>query len=135
MKRTINQYDLGSFVETEFEYHSSLNEAPRKKADQYDMNDLVEIETMLQDVLNELFARTKIVAILHKSESMTIVKSNDEYKSDIYVINSTALAKAVHNLRHTSKQELENIFNTTVLTDTTRSLASMESYDLLNLIK
>lgn len=135
MKRTINQYDLDSFVETEFEYHSSLNEAPRKKADQYDMNDLVEIETMLQDVLNELFARTKIVAILHKSESMTIVKSNDEYKSDIYVINSTALAKAVHNLRHTSKQELENIFNTTVLTDTTRSLASMESYDLLNLIK
>lgn len=135
MKRTINQYDLDSFVETEFEYHSSLNDTPRKKADQYDLKDLVEIETMLQDVLNELFARTKIVAILHKSESVTIVKSNDEYKSDIYVINSTAFAKAVHNLRHTSKQELENIFNTTVLTDTTRSLASMESYDLLNLIK
>ena len=135
MKRTINQYDLDSFVETEFEYHSSLNEAPRKKADQYDMNDLVEIETMLQDVLNELFARTKIVAILHKAESTTIVKSNDEYNSNIYVINSTAFAKAVHNLRHSSKQELENIFNSSVPTDTTRSLASMESYDLLNLIK
>lgn len=135
MKRTINQYDLDSFVETEFEYHSSLNEAPRKKADQYDMNDLVEIETMLQDVLNELFARTKIVVILNKSESTTIVKSNDEYDFNIYAINSTAFAKAVHNLRHSSKQELENIFNSSVPTDTTRSLASMESYDLLHLIK
>ena len=134
MKRTISQYDLDSFIETDHDYKPIARESVKTRVGDYDMSDLVEVDMMLRDVLNELFSKSNIITMLYKSDDVTIVKRNDDRDSAVYKIKSHQFASAVSNVRHASRQELQNVFSNRLRVDVNTTRADIETYDLFKVL-
>lgn len=134
MKRTISQYDLDSFIETDHDYKPAAQDSAKTRVGDYDMSDLVEVDMMLRDVLNELFSKSNIIAMLYKSDDVTIVKCNDDRDSSVYKITSHQFASAVSNVRHASRQELQNVFSNKLHVDVNTTRADIETYDLVKVL-
>ena len=72
--------------------------------------------------------------MLYKSDDVTIVKHNDDRDSVVYKITSHQFASAVSNVRHASRQELQNVFSNKLRVDANTTRAEIEVYDFLKVL-